>query len=108
MHNLEFQHVTEFLSTLEAIHLEDFKVRQDGTSARKLVIELHSSYTNSCMENLASWINEVLLLAGPERTAELAVLYQTLPAPGEDIRAPPRWCCNSPSTMSNAYLGLEG
>lgn len=88
VHNLEFQHVTYFLLTLEGKSLDAFKVREDGTSDRKLIIELHGPYTNSCMENLPSWIDTVHPLAGPERRAELAILYKTIPTPGTDIRAP--------------------
>lgn len=88
VHNLEFQHVTHFLKTLEGKSLDAFQVRQDGTSDRRLMIELHAPYTNSCMETLPIWIDTVHSLAGPGKRAELAILYKIAPTPGYDIRAP--------------------
>jgi hypothetical protein len=77
--NLDFSHVIHFLSTLEKLRQNSFKVGLDGNSERKLTIGLQGPYTASCMNSLRLWIEHVHLFVGPERSAELATLYKIIP-----------------------------
>jgi hypothetical protein len=79
VHNLDFSHVIHFLSTLEEDRQNAFKVKHDGTSERKLTIELQGPYTASCLVTLPRWIEFVHSFAGPGKWAELTSLYKTVP-----------------------------
>lgn len=77
--DLDFRHVVHFLLTLSEPSREDFRVRLDGTSARKIVIQLHGPYTDSHLDNLDYWLQEIQTFAGPGKKSELAALYKTDP-----------------------------
>lgn len=50
--DFDFSHVQHFLSTLEDVRQDKFKLRHNGSPDRKLTIELQGPYTTSCIENL--------------------------------------------------------
>lgn len=75
-YDFDFRHIVQFLSRLGGTHQDDFRVRRDGTSARKLIIELHGPYTESYMDNMHQWLKQAHTFAGPEEEAELATLYR--------------------------------
>lgn len=80
--DFDFSHVQHFLSTLEDVHQDTFKVRPDGTSARNLTIELQAPYKKSRMKNLRHWIEYVDAFVGPEKPAEFCALYKTVDIDG--------------------------
>ena len=85
--DFDFSHVQHFLSTLEVTHQDTFKVRHDGTSARKFFIELQGPYTTSSMENFQRWIQYVDPFVGPENGAELSALYKAVETVGPNREA---------------------
>lgn len=85
--DFDFSQVHHFLSTLEKVHQDTFKVQHDGTSARKFFIELQGPYTTSSMENLQRWTQYVDLFVGPENGAELSALYKAVETVGPNREA---------------------
>ena len=80
--DLDFSHVRHFLSTLEVVHQDAFKVQHDGTSGRNLITELQGPYTKSSMENLHRWIEYVNAFTGSEERAEFCALYKAIEIDG--------------------------
>jgi hypothetical protein len=76
--DFDFLHVQRFLSTLDKLHQDAFKVRADGVCGRKLIVELQGPYTASFMDNLHHWIEYVHDFVGLEKQAELCALYKTI------------------------------
>ena len=76
--DFHFSHVQHFLSTLEEVHQNSFKLRHNGSPDRKLIIELQGPYTTSCMENLQCWIEYIDAFVGSEKRAELSALYKII------------------------------
>jgi hypothetical protein len=76
--DFDFSHVHQFLSTLEDVHQDKFKLRHNGSPDRKLTIELQGQYTTTCMGNLQRWIEYVDGFVGPDKLAELASLYKPI------------------------------
>jgi len=76
--DLDFSHVQHFLSTLEEAHQDAFKLRYDGSSDRRLTIELQGPYTKGSRDNVRGWIDYVDAFVGPEKQAELGALYKTI------------------------------
>lgn len=83
--NFDFQHVTHFLLTLEEAQKDAFRVGHDGSSARKLILQLHGPYTKPCIDNLQTWIEQVRAFVGPGRLDELNTSHETIPRPQFDI-----------------------
>lgn len=82
MRDFDFSHVQHFLSTLEVVHQNTFKVRHDETSGRKLTIELQGPYTKSSMENLHRWVECVNAFTGSEERPEFCALYKAIEIDG--------------------------
>lgn len=80
--DFDFSHVQHFLSTLEVVHQDTFKVRHDGTSGWNLIIELQGPYTRSSMENLRRWIEYINAFTGSEKGAEFCALYKAIEIDG--------------------------
>jgi hypothetical protein len=76
--DFDFSHVQCFLSTLEEVQQDTFKVRHDSTSGRSLTIELQAPYKPSRLDNLRSWINFIDAFVGSEKKAEFCALYKTV------------------------------
>jgi hypothetical protein len=85
----DFSHVQHFLSTLEEVHQDKFKLRHNGSPDRKLTIELQGQYTTSCMKNLQRWIEYVDGFIGPGKLAELSSLYKTIDSDHSELMAAP-------------------
>lgn len=80
--DFDFSHVRHFLSTLEVVYQDAFKVQHDGISGRYLIIELHEPYTKSSMENLHRWIAYVNAFTVSEARAEFCALYKAIEIDG--------------------------
>jgi len=76
--DFNFSHVQHFLFNLGGVYQDAFKLLHDGSSDRRLTIELQGPYTTSCMENLHRWIEYVDTFVGSERLAELGALYKII------------------------------
>ena len=74
--NFDFTHLIAYLCTCPAPRQRDFHVREDGTAASWLTLELCGPYDHSWRANLHHWLEFVQRLVGGGRERELATRHR--------------------------------